>query len=273
MQYYFSSGIPMNHSTCQSWTYFPSQAIAVWSQIQKFALITTVFVSLAFVGKPDTATASAAAVVKKFKIRDLKSKTLYYTGTETHEETGKDIKRTTEYFRAGEGTSIQKEVVIVDKQTLKASSYTFHNNESGEDFVLTTVNDKVSIDHIKEKDAKVSNYALNWDAETIIGRSIHELIIKHWDKLMNNQDVVFTMIIPYRGDSFKFVLKKHLQQDKQVVFRLEPKSWIIRAIAAAMDFHYKTGEESTNPIFLRYEGPAPILINGKKEQVAEMVFE
>ncbi|MCX6124775.1 MAG: hypothetical protein NTV34_08505, partial [Proteobacteria bacterium] len=212
----------------------------------------------------------------KFRVTDKKTNKEISWGEETLKYQNKVLTKSTEYFPPGtERKIIQIETSVVDLDDLKVSDYLMGNKLSGEQAILKMTDGKSAVVTYQETpDKKATESRYQWSEKTIIGKTLHHYIVRHWNDIVSKKPTDFDLFVPMKQKEFGFRTKLLRTYDKAGTFyhviSLEPQNWAIRAFVPQMDFHYAV--INGLPRLDHYEGATTITIDGDDKRIVTIDF-
>ena len=86
------------------------------------------------------------------------------------------------------------------------------------------------------------------------------LVLKYWDKLLNDQKVEFDFLALTRASFYRFALKKEMIKESEVIFSLRPSSFLLGLIVDPIRLTYDVNSKR----LMRFEGITNIekVLNG-----------
>ena len=207
-------------------------------------------------------TANANIETIYFVVKDSKTQKAYYQGYETVEKKEKEnlvIKKTYYYSLENKSKVIQKIHTQFSLEDFKTSFYEFSNSKTGEYILLNLKGKSYEIDHKKSKDSKLEkNTKLIWKKNTLSGKSIHEYVLKNWQKLKAQTDgLSIDLLVPARQEIIEFNLSMKEKDKSTQVITMRPKSFFLRMLVDPIEFLFKQDQKGKNQV-VQYKGPTSI---------------
>ncbi len=207
-----------------------------------------------------------------FEVRDPGNREVFFKGTEKISQEAASTRKETWYYDLNK-TEVQYENVLYNNRSLRVESYRFKNPLTGEETDVVTQGDTMKIKYRPEFKQAYKEGTLPWPKDGYHGKVFNNLILRHWTSLLQGKPLSFDLVLPYRFESlgFEIVSRKTTKVDGEdrEVFALQPTSFIIRAIAPRMEFHYTKGDK---PRIRQFSGPCTIPIQGKKDRMVDIIF-
>ena len=212
-----------------------------------------------------------------FKVLDLKTNETLALGEETIIVASGNISKNTEYYTLGKRRSIiQVEAAKSNLSDLTISEYKFRNLQTGESVELTMPTPPTArLTYTPKASEKPQKFEYKWTPKTIVGKTLHHFIVRHWQDLLAGRSPEFALFVPMKRDQFKFRVRVDREikvRDQQTrVVSLEPANWAMRALVPRMDFFYAI--RNGLPVLIRYEGATTVAINGDDQKEVAIEFE
>lgn len=223
-------------------------------QIVRGLLLLVVTGVLGLLAEPARALPTGLTPVILFDVTDVGSGRQLYTGRETIRLTGGDLEKKTWYYDAG-GKTVQTEEVRFDPGNLVTRYYRLDNSLTGERALVEFADGRVRVGWRATAKEPFEKKSLVWQKDTILGKSLHNLIMQNRGRLSGDQPVEFSLLVPFRQELIDFRVSVAARGKDTVVYRLEPASWIVRQLVDSMDFTYQAGPPYR---LLTYQGPTTI---------------
>lgn len=209
----------------------------------------------------------------QFQIRDPESQEVVYQGRETVAVKGASEKKETVYTDLAKKELFREEATY-NIDSLQMLDYQATNQVTGEETLLKAEGaDAARVVYKADKEKAAREETMKLGKETFHPKMIHQLIVRHWDKLVSGQPYEFDMLLPFRFQSlgFRIVHAKSLQVggEARESFLLQPKNFLIRAFVPRMEFQFAKGAE---PEIRLYRGPCPVPVKGESNRTMDMVF-
>ena len=139
---------------------------------------------------------------------------------------------------------------------------------TGEELELRRQGDLLEISYIERRGSeRQRRNDLRWGRETRMGKTLHHIIVRDWDRLVAGEAVSFELLVPSKFKSFRFQLVHRVAGDGRAVFRLEPKSWLVRQFVKPMDFYYDQRRRA-----VKYVGPTTVGYYDDPDRQVEIRF-
>lgn len=198
----------------------------------------------------------------RFDVSDARTGEALYTGVERISVRDGQVRKRTVY-RAAERGEVMVEEVSYDLATLQVDAFTSEHRDDGERLSLRREGKRLMIEYLpREGDATRRDEQLVWGQDTRLGKTLHHMIVRHWNELVAGAAVDFDLLVPSKFDSYRFrLIEQPRSADGNRVFRLEPESWVVRQFVAPMDFHYDEQRRA-----VRYEGPSTVDFSSDPDQ-------
>jgi len=191
-----------------------------------------------------------------FKVVDLANKKTIMEGDETVSQKAHETLKVTQY-RDLQGKLVQKESIVFDSQTLTTTSFQSENFAVGEKINLQKNGDSYKLTYKESKDSTESNHIIEPIGKKVIGKVLHNLTVRNWEKLMAKVGVALELLVPSQQKSFDFNLVQSEETEGILKLSLEPDSWLIRKLVDSMYFYYS---KTSSPLLIKYEGPTTVLL-------------
>jgi hypothetical protein len=200
--------------------------------------------------------------VIRFTVSDAATGEALYSGVEHVSIDARTVHTRTVYRAEGRG-EVKIEEVRYDLDTLEVDAFTSEDRAGGERVALRRAGKQLLIEYVARQGGEtVRDDRLKWGAETRLGKTLHPMIVRHWDELVAGRAVSFDLLVPSKFESYRFRL---VQQPRSPagnrVFRLEPEAWLVRQFVPPMDFHYDEVRRA-----VQYEGPSTVDYEGNPKR-------
>lgn len=212
---------------------------------------TVLFICL-LLGVPGVASAELSdGQLIRFDVSDARTGEVLYSGVERISVRDGQVRKRTVY-RAAERGEVMVEEVSYDLATLQVHAFTSEHRESDERLSLRREGKRLVIEYVpRDGGATRRDEQLQWGPDTRLGKTLHHMIVRHWDEMVAGRTVDFDLLVPSKFDSYRFrLIEQPRSEAGDHVFRLEPQSWAVRQFVAPMDFHYDQERRAVS-----YEGP------------------
>jgi hypothetical protein len=202
-----------------------------------------------------------------FEVLDAATGQKLYEGDEFIKVKGGTVSKRTVY-RALDRREVMVERVSYDLKSLRVDEFVSEHPVSGEVMNLVRRGDRLDISYVPRRgESAQRSDQLTWNPDTRMGKTLHHIILRNWDTLLQGQPVGFKLLVPSKFDSYDFRIALQPASGPDHVFRLEPVSWLVRQFVDAMDFHY-----SVDRIATRYVGPTTVGYYDQPERKVEIRF-
>lgn len=197
----------------------------------------------------------------RFDMSDAGSGKMLYSGVERISVRDGTVRKRTEY-RAADRGAVMVEEVSYDLSSLQVDAFT-SEHRGGERLSLRREGKRLIIEYVpRDGGAPKRDERLTWGEDTRLGKTLHHMIVRHWDELTGGRVVSFDLLVPSKFESYRFrLVEQPASRAGDRVFRLEPESWIVRQFVAPMDFHYDDERRA-----VRYEGPSTVDFSSNPDQ-------
>lgn len=189
--------------------------------------------------------------------RDLKSNKFYYT--EEHTETlERDVlKETIIQYKDSTGIIIAKKSIDYSGNKVTPA---FEQNDYRDGYTegVSYSSNKLVFKFRKNKNESIKTKSIEIPENLVVDGGFNYYIKGNWIELAAGKTKVFNFAVPSQLDYFAFRLYKDSQQNDEIVFKMEPDSYLLRKLVDPIRVTYKM---STKRI-VKYEGLSNI--NDKK---------
>jgi hypothetical protein len=215
-----------------------------------------------------------------FQVKDPKDGKLLSNGTEKIVvEKGLISKETLYYLGEDKTKVIQSETCTFDLATLRPVTYSFLNSITGEK-VSINLPPPPALDGQVEYQASTtkpaSPFKIKWNESMAIGKTLHHIIVRAWNDLLQGKSRAFQLYVPIKQDQYSFrVIKadkdKKYSAEDTVLISLELDNWALRQLAPSMNFYYSS--KSKVPQLVRYEGPTTVVLDDDTDKKVTIDFQ
>jgi hypothetical protein len=207
----------------------------------------------------------------RFEVVDARSGARLYEGFESIEVKGGVVSKRTVY-RAPDAGEVMVEQVRYALDSLKVDEFVSELPLSGEVTRLRSDGDSLEVSYVERRGEEPRRSdALSWDEKTRIGKTLHHIIVRAWDRLLSGQPERFKLLVPSKFSSYDFQLVHRradpATRDGLFVFRLEPSSWLMRGLVDPMDFYYDAERRA-----VKYVGPSTVGYYDDPDRTVEIRF-
>ena len=213
--------------------------------------------------------ADSASRVNTFVVQDAEHSAPLLHIEERNSQVGADVIQERQYLRLKNAVA-GSETVRLRGAAQRLAAYEFEDFGSGERVELKVDGDKATAHYRPAKDAEVKRKELPWGPNALTGNLLPALITKQWAALDAGKAIECDLFVPFRLETIGFRVQRTASNDsdKTVTITADASNWLIRQFAPAIRFVYST---ETPPRLLRYQGPAPVKIDG--EPVSKVVID
>ena len=214
--------------------------------------------------------AAAVPQVSNFEVQDAEHRATVLRIEERNTQVGLDSLQERQY-RSRKNDPAGFESVRLRGEAQQLVSYVFEDLGSGERIDLKVDGNKASVQYRPSKDAEVKSKDLSWGENALTGSLLPGFIAKQWATLDAGRTVDFELFVPFRMETIGFRLLRTAtnSEDKTVTITAEASNWLIRQFAPAISFVFSSG---VPPRLLKYQGPAPVQIDGEQIKAVEIDF-
>lgn len=189
--------------------------------------------------------------------RDLKSNKLYYIEEHTETLDHDVLKETMIQYKDSAGMVIAKKIINYSVNKVTPS---FEQNDYRDGYMegVAYSGNKLVLKFRKNNKESLKTKSIDMPTNLVVDGGFNYYIKENWEKLVAGETKVFNFAVPSQLDYFSFRLYKDSQNNDEVVFKMEPDSYILRKLVDPIRVTYKV---STKRI-IKYEGLSNI--NDKK---------
>jgi hypothetical protein len=205
--------------------------------------------------------AESASQVSTFVVQEAEHSAPLLRIEERHSQVGADVVQERRYLHLKNAVA-GSETVRLRGAAQQLAAYEFEDLGSGERVELKVDGDKATAQYRPAKDAEVKSKELPWGPNAVTGNLLPALITKQWATLDAGKTIDCDLFVPFRLETIGFRVQRTAKSDsdKTVTITADASNWLIRQFAPAIHFVYST---ETPPRLLRYQGPAPVKIDGE----------
>lgn len=198
--------------------------------------------------------------------------TLLYLGERAWRESAGEIWERTVYRTAG-GDPVQETEARLAADTLELRSYTLRDSRTGREEDITVQDGRVTLRFVKARGEAPESQELAWADDMAASVTVTHLIRRHWERLLGGEPLVFDLLVPSRQDTVGFRVR-HVGPVEwrglaAAEFRMEPDTWLIRAIVDPMTFIMDNQDDHA---LLEYRGRSTIPTADGDDQDLRLVF-
>lgn len=208
----------------------------------------------------------------KLDLYELNSSTLIYRGLRREIEKNGVVNETTVYTDL-KGVEIHKIEVIYRKKNLGLVSYRLRDLVIGKEADLTYRDGKVAIRFLEKSGEDEDTDEVEWTETVAFSSAVVPLIVRGWERLLGGGEVVFDYLVPSRQETVEFRVRMDrrgsLNGVKATFMRMEPDSWIIRALVDPIFFII---EDDPRHRILEYQGRSSIPTKEGDDQDLRLVY-
>jgi hypothetical protein len=215
---------------------------------------------------------TVAEGVVQIRLYPLEGDTLLYRGERTWRESAGEIWEHTVYATPG-GDAVQETDARFAADTLELRSFTLRDARTGREEDITVQDGRVTLRFVAARGEAAKSEDLAWADDMAASVTVTHMIRRQWERLLGGDAVVFDLLVPSRQDTVsfrvRFVAAAEWRGLAVAEFRMEPDSWLIRALVDPMTFIMDNQDDHA---LLEYRGRSTIPTADGKDQDLRMVF-
>ena len=203
----------------------------------------------------------------EFKVLDALTGQLLYQGEELISLRDGQVEKRTVY-RATDNREAMVERVVYQLESLQLDEFDSTHPATGEELALRRSGELLDISYVERRGIEPQRRNdLRWDSEMRHGKTLHHMIVRDWDKLLDGGSMSFDLLVPTKFTSYRFQVVHRSGSDGLEIFRLEPQSWLVRQFVKPMDFYYDQGRRA-----VKYVGPTTVGYYDDPDRQVEIQF-
>lgn len=215
---------------------------------------------------------TAAQGTVQIRLFPLAGDTLLYRGVRTWRESAGEIWEHTTYTTPS-GDPVQETDARFAADTLELRKYTLRDSRTGRQEDITVQDGRVTLRFVETRGEAPASEELAWTDEMAAAVTVTHMIRRQWEQLLAGEALVFDLLVPSRQDTVgfrvRFVASVEWQGLAAAEFRMEPDSWLIRALVDPMTFIMDNQDDHA---VLEFRGRSSITTADGEDQDLRMVY-
>ncbi len=208
----------------------------------------------------------------QMRLFPLEGDTLLYRGERTWRESEGEIWEHTTYTTPA-GDPVQQTDARFAADTLELRRYTLRDARTGREEDITVQDGRVTLRFVEARGEAPESEELAWAKDMAASVTVTYMIRRQWKQLLAGEPLVFDLLVPSRQDTVSFRVRyvgaTEWQGFASAEFRMEPDSWLIRALVDPMTFIMDNQDDH---VLLEYRGRSTIPTAEGEDQDLRMVF-